>query len=95
MRQRITKTLQEVATNRRTVLNSMETAGKLNKEIGLGASEPGAGSVTIVFKSNVDPLEAAGGGFTRAASRAGVKASAADPKMPKRRPEVSLEGAPP
>jgi hypothetical protein len=33
----------------------METAGKLNKEIGLGASEPGAGSVTIVFKSNVDP----------------------------------------
>lgn len=46
--------LRETLTNRKTVVQSLEFAARLNKEIGFGSGETVSG-VTIIFESNIRP----------------------------------------
>jgi hypothetical protein len=43
----------------RTVIPSLEFAARVNKEIGQGSGDRSADGVTIVFRSNVDPMKLA------------------------------------
>jgi hypothetical protein len=57
MREKIIAALQQVATNRKTVLAFLELAGRLNRELGPASDDHSAERVTIVFQSNVGPMK--------------------------------------
>ncbi len=53
-RPRVVEALRGAVTHRRTVVQSLESAARINKEIGLGSEQAGGGVVITVY-TNIEP----------------------------------------
>ena len=53
-RQEAIERLRDTTKNRKTVVQALEFAARVNKEIGLNSDTP-TGGITVIFKSNLRP----------------------------------------
>ena len=56
----VVQKLRQVVTASKTVVPALESAARINREIGLGSDAP-VGGVTIIMNTNIDPSRLKGG----------------------------------
>ena len=62
-RQKAIEKLRIVVTNPKQVVSALESAARINHEIGLGSDTP-VGGVTIIMNTNIDPSRLKAGNHT-------------------------------